>query len=842
MRLAALARRGLAARPLRTLLTAAGVALGVAMVAGTLLANQAASEAVVRAAQELYGRADLRVRAFDPAGFSPRAVNTLRALPGVIAAAPVNERRMTLSDPVDQVFSGMLVIGVDPTDEAAVRDAGLADGQPLSGSNGEVLVGATWAADHGLAIGDELILTGHRDGFPNLRIVGLLQPQGFGALSGGGVVVVTRATLEAALDFPTPTVAVYLAIEAGSEAGVQAALDAQMTEPFVVETAADAELALGRAQAGFSGIAFIFGLVAMAVGTFLVANTFAMTLSERTREIGLLRAAGMTRGQVLTLFGRQAMLLGVLGGALGALLGVAMAWGMIWFLRATRALLISGLPFNLWAVVLAFGLGLFVTLAGALLPILAAARVSPLDALRPSRQPNRTLFDRMRWLAVLELGVVLIGLGLYPVERGEFSLPAAILAVGLLLGGTFVTAIVLQPLARLVGRPFTWFFGAQGMLGRANLGRDRVRSGLTIGALIIGLASLVALGTVAESARATADRWVSSILPGGYAIRLGLPVDIDTLGPNFIETTGARYATPVPEFPLVMRHADSQVETSVAGIDPTVFEDTGSLIFVHGARATAFEALRDGGVVLVPDGVATREGLGVGSPVELGLPGQEPVTFEVAGIIAYTLPGTSADGALLISLSDARQVFGQSAASLWAMVPQAGITPDAFAAAVQTKALSFAGEALTAAQLTDDLGRSLDRLIGLFDVLALLAVVIAALGIVNTLSLGVLERAREIAVLRAHGMTTTGVRAMVVAEAAIMGAVGGLAAAATGLLTGAAVVALAAPADFGAGLVVPWALLLTVVLLGTGVAVLAGLYPARLAGRTPIVRSLMQFE
>jgi putative ABC transport system permease protein len=448
----------------------------------------------------------------------------------------------------------------------------------------------------------------------------------------------------------------------------------------------------------------------------------------------------------------------------------------------------------------------------------------------------------MRGLAILELGVVLLGLGLYPIDRGEFSLPSAVLAVGLVLGGTMVTVFALQPLARLIGRPFAWFFGAQGMLGGANLGRDRVRSGLSIGALIIGLASLVALGAVAESARATADRWVSSILPGGHAIRLGLPVDIDSLQPSFTETTGARYATPIPEFPLAVPGGEGPVEVSVAGIDPTIFEDTGSLIFVHGPRSTAFEAMRDGGTVLIPDGMATQRGLGVGSQIELGMPGQEPVTFEVAGIIAYTLPGTSPEGALLISLADARTLFGQSAASLWAMVPQDGITPDAFAAAVQTKAASFAGESLTAEQLASDLGRSLDRLIGLFDVLALLAVVIAALGIVNTLALGVLERAREIAVLRAHGMTTSGVQAMVVAEAAIMGAVGGVAAAITGLLTAAVAVAMATPADFGAGLVVPWPLLIAVVLLGTAVAALAGLYPARLAGRTPIVRSLMQFE
>ena len=126
--------------------------------------------------------------------------------------------------------------------------------------------------------------------------------------------------------------------------------------------------------------------------------------------------------------------------------------------------------------------------------------------------------------------------------------------------------------------------------------------------------------------------------------------------------------------------------------------------------------------------------------------------------------------------------------------------------------------------------------------LALLAVVIAGLGILNTLAVSVVERAREIAILRSHGMTTGQVQAMVVAEASIMGAIGGIAAVVTGVLMSWAVVGGTASRDFGAGLAIPWPLLISVVLLGTGVATLAGLYPARLAARIPIVRTIAHHE
>jgi len=149
---------------------------------------------------------------------------------------------------------------------------------------------------------------------------------------------------------------------------------------------------------------------------------------------------------------------------------------------------------------------------------------------------------------------------------------------------------------------------------------------------------------------------------------------------------------------------------------------------------------------------------------------------------------------------------------------------------------------LTTQQLGDELGRGLDRLIGLFDVLALLTVLIGGLGIVNTLMVGVAERSREIAILRSHGMTAGQVQAMVVSEASIMGAVGGLAAAATGLLVAWVTVTIGAPNDFGAGLAIPWLLLAVVVLLGIGVASLAGIYPARRAARGAITDDLRHFE
>ena len=845
MHLSALAWRSLASRPLRTALTVLGVALGVAVIAAALMAGQAATEAVRRAAQELLGSASIRVRAFEPEGFTPRAVQHIQTIPGVNTGSAVIEERgrsvTTRPGPDEKVFT-MLLIGVDPQDEDQVRSYELVDGHFLDPADpAGVLVNAAWARANGLGLGDELWLNQTSPDRFN-HIVGLLGDAGFGALGSGSVVVLDGDFLSETFEVPAPIRYVDLKVAEGAEDQVLAALDRTMTEPFVVETVADAEQQLGRAQAGFAGLAFLFGLVALAVGAFLVANTLAMTLAERTREVGLLRAAGATSRQVMGLFLRQGLALGVLGGAVGVLLGVAAAAMLITILQSSRAMLIGGLPFHPVALLLAFGLGALVTLAGALVPAIASARVPPLDSLRPSRQPGRTLGGRLPWVIGLVLAAVAVGVVAYPLQRGNASLSGALLVVGILLGGALLAALGLQPFARLIGRPFAALFGAQGELGRANLGRDPVRTGLTVGALAVGLGSVVALGIVTASARATADVWVRSILPGGYAIRLTVADDIDFVRDDLATIPGVGRVMPISEFPAVVTTGDVQREVGVAGIGPTDFQDTLSLIFVAGDREDAFDALRGGGAVLVPESMASRDGLAVGDPITLGQPGGDGVPFSVAGIVAYSLPTRGAEGAVLMSQADAREAFGISDASLYALQPARDVPADTFRDAVAAKAADYAAEPLSAAQLAGDLGRSLDRLIGLFDLLAVLAVVIGGLGIVNTLAVGVLERGREIAILRSHGMTVGQVQAMVVTEAGIIGAVGGLAALAIGGVVAWFTITVAAPGDFAGGIAVPWALLAAVVLLGIGVASVAGIYPARTAARMPITDSLKHFE
>ena len=449
----------------------------------------------------------------------------------------------------------------------------------------------------------------------------------------------------------------------------------------------------------------------------------------------------------------------------------------------------------------------------------------------------------MRPLVLAELIIALIGLGLVVASGQSLPILPALIAVGLLVGGALAAAFVLEPLGRIVGRPFEWLFGAEGMLGRVSLARDRTRTGLTVGAMMVALAAVVALGTVAESAHAGSEERVASIMPGGHAIRTSLPLEAETFRPAFEATPGVLTASPVLEAPVIRITDTEREEAALAGIDVNLFEDSGALLITGADRADAFAALRAGGAVLVPTTLAERAGIAVGDTIALAAASGEPMDLVVAGLLEHSIPARTEDGALIVGAADARDGFGATTASLWMMVPQPQIAPSAFAASVRDTAVQLAAEPLTPRDLAAELSMSLDRLVGLFDVLALIAVVIGALGIVNTLGVGVHEREREIAILRSHGMTVGQVQAMVVSEAAIMGAIAGVLAVGVGVLVALALVG-GSPAtpELSAGLRLPWPLLVAVLLLGTGVAALAGIYPARVAASLPIVRNLKQFE
>ena len=405
MRLAALAWRGLLARPLRTSLAVIGVALGVAVVAATIITSAASDAALRSATADLLGTADVRLRAFDDGGFTPRTVQSLRGVPGVTAVAPVAERRLgayTAPGESEQVFT-LLVLGIDPRGRrAASATPRLVAGRAGLRRQPDRCAGCAphGRRANGLALGDEIRLDGRQEGLPPLRIIGLMADTGFAALERGEVLVVSRATLDESFSVPAPIR--YLGPGPGRRrrsARPSSASPPAWTSHSSSRRPPTPPRGWHRPRQASRTVAFLFGVVAMVVGAFLVGNTLAMTVGgadARARPAAGGRhdlapgdrprpapgAGARARRQRARRPGRnRAGLRRIIG-----------------FLSSTRAALVVGLPLPPLGLLMAFGLGLAVTLAGALIPATRAARMSPLEALRPTGQSGLGLVDRMRWI------------------------------------------------------------------------------------------------------------------------------------------------------------------------------------------------------------------------------------------------------------------------------------------------------------------------------------------------------------------------------------------------------------------------------------------------------------
>ncbi len=858
--LARFAWRSLRARPLRTVLSVVGIALGVAVLFAALATDAGIESGVGRTVDAVMGRADLRVGAFEEQGLSATTLTAIRATPGVALAAPLIEQRTYLQrDPlitaaatVAAYESPVTVIGLDPAVDGSatgIHDAQVASGLGLAvGGGNEALLPGPLARDLGLVVGDQLTLLG--DGGPVVfRVSGLLAGGGPDPAAGSRTVVVSLAASAGLFGQRGSS---WVDVQLGPEAtvdGVAAEFDQRLTaEPYVISDRADLAASLRASTAGFQALTALIAAVTLFGGAFLIFNTLSMTLSERVREIGLLRAAGTTRGQVHRLVLVQALILGLAGSALGLLLG----FGLSVLIARTvgslgdRAVPIDGPAVPPLGLVLAGLVGLLVTLAAALEPAIQAGRISPIEALRPAGPTRRSLAGQLRWLVAVVVTVGVAGLALWPIALGPFGLggPSAsgggidrpLVVYAVLLVVTLITPLVLGPLGRLAGLPFAVLLPTEVRLSRGSLARDRKRTALTVGALTIGLAMIVALGGLAGSAHAATDAWLTDVIPGDLVATSIRPVAAsEGVAQQLAAVPGVARVSPIARFAVAFRGVRLDA-AAVAGGDLAL---DGRLSFVAGDRRAALAALDGGGSTIVPEAVADEFGLQVGDTLQLPVGGGKAVDERIVGIVARGLPGQSGE-AILVGWSDATSHFGVLGADAFAVrfAPgQAAVASPGLVAVAHGLALEPTSLAGIEGAINDAFG----RLFGLFDALALLAVLIAGLGIVNTLTMNVYERVREIGILRATGMTRRQVWRMVVVEAGILGCVGAFLGCVAGILLGIALGGVAGLGSTGGNPAIPWSTIGLAAVFGVGTAMLAAFQPARIASRISIVRAV-QFE
>jgi putative ABC transport system permease protein len=830
-----LAWRGLRARPLRTSLTTIGVALGVAVLYAGLATNAGIGAAVDRAVGTMVGRADLRIAAFGETGLSEETRAAVAAVPGVEVAAPAFERRTYLGTGLfgpGPLPPPVTIVGIDPALEPRIHDLTLSAGDALSpdAPTDAALVSATLASEDEITVGDRVGLQG-LDAPVYLRVAGILA--GDGPWSGAtGRAVVTHLPVAQSVFGADGLTRIDLDLAEGTDpTAVIEALQATLAEPFVVSSPRDLAAAMEASTGDFAATTALIAAIALFAGAFLIFNTLSMTVVERVRELGLLRAAGATRGQLSGFILVQASVIGVLGAGVGILAGGTLATGIAAWMGSVGSVPIGGPVVRLADAVAALAIGLAVTLAAAIEPARRAGRVPPVEALKARLDLPSARNARLRWLVGVFVAVGVLGLTIWPRAAGEAALLRSLAVYAVLLAVALLVPFVLPGLARVAGTPFMLLVRLEERLARASVLRDRARATLTVGALTVGLAMIVALGGVGQHARAAAGSWIADVVPGDVIVTSIFPRGLDEgLDETIGTVAGVSSVSPIATFDLAV---DGRRVDGVAMVGADLGAD-GRLHLVEGDRDVALAELDRGGAVIVPSGVAARDGLEIGSRITVVATDGSAMSLRVVGIAARTLPGRSGES-LLVGWADADRL-GIDGADAFAV----RFMPDASAAdrsALADEARTLALDPVPLDRIQGAIGDALDRVFGLFDVLSLIAVIVATLGIVNTLTMNVFERVREIGVLRAAGMTRRQVWRSVVVEAGITGLVGAICGVAAGLVVGGLMVALSG-GRWDLAVAIPWLAVGVAFVLGVALAMLAAAYPARLASGVSIVRAV----
>ena len=690
-------------------------------------------------------------------------------------AAPALERRTYL---IPDLAAGtalpppVTVLGIDPAVDGRVHDLALVAGSPLrTADEPSALITERLAEADGLSVGSQLTMQGSGDPV-DYRVIGIIA--GDGPLTGGvrpdggraaadGAGGLRRRRREPGRHRPRPRCGRRRPSRRRSRPRL-------VTEPYVLSSPQDLAASLRASTADFQATTGLIAAVALFAGAFLIFNTLSMTVSERFREVGLLRAAGARRRQVMRYVLAQALVLGVVGALLGLVLGVLLAIAMVAFVGTVGSVPLDGpaVPLDVVAVALLVGVG--VTLAAALEPARRASRIQPVEALKARLDLPAARTARLRWLAAVFIAVALVGVLVLPRSAGAGGVGQALLIYAVLLVGTLLIPFLLPVMTRIAGAPFALLLRVEERLARSAVNRDPSRTTLTLGGLTIGLAMIVALGGVGQNARAAAAGWIADVVPGELVLTSIRPVapdegvvgDITTAVPNLARVS------PIATFDVAL----DGTRTDAAAVVGADMAADGRLAFVAGDRAAALAAIDAGGSTILPAALAERLGVTVGQTLTVPTTDGSSLDLRVAGIVERSIPGKAGE-AMLVGWTDATEHLGVAGADVFAVRFAPGAPPAAHEA-LQGMANQLALEVVPLDRIEGAISDALGRIFGLFDALAAVAVLIAALGIVNTLTMNVIERVREIGILRAAGMTRRQVWRSVVVEAGVLGLAGAL--------------------------------------------------------------------
>ena len=844
--------RNLLARKVRLLLSAFAIVLGVAFVAGSLIFTDTlghsfdniVSGSVSDASVRLKGTGQDSGSATSAFNIDDRTIDS--ALVADIAKAPGVAR----VDPSVDGFglfvvrkSGKLLGGTgaptlafnysDAPNAAGRQMVTVSKGKPPTGP-GQVALDKRSADAAGYRIGDTVRMVTAGD-----------QPQvsatltGYADFAGGGL---AGATL---VFFDTKTAQgiflggrdVFTTVGLTAKPGVsqkQLAASVQKRLPPGLEAVtgkqtADEVKSLVNTALGFlNTFLLVFAAIALVVGTFLIINTFSILVAQRSRELALLRAMGASRRQVTRAVLLEAVVVGLIGSTLGLLLGFALASGLrVLFSKVGLNLSGSPLIFRPRTALVAYVVGIVVTVFAAYLPARRASRIAPVAAMRDDiALPESSIRRRLLIGSLLVLvGAALLVAGLF----GDFTSKQTTSlvgggALGILIGVSLISPVLGRPVLRLLGLGYRRAYGVVGNLATENSLRNPRRTAATASALMIGLALVTTMSILGASINKSIDVGVTKEFTSDYLVSnaIGQPFSPEIAKDIAkVDGVGATAATQL----TAVKIKGSNLNVSAADADQVnaIFD----LKYLHGSKK-----LGPGEIALNED-KARKYDAKVGDTVILQFASGN-LRARVAGIYKKTY----VVGSAMIPFSTVTDARLKRIDSNVSVNAAPGVDKVALGKRIEAVTKPYPTVTVQNQKEFADAQRSqVNQLLYLIYALLGLAIVIAALGIVNTLALSVIERTREVGLLRAVGLSRRQLRRMVRLEAiaiAVLGAVLGIA---MGLVFG--TVLQRAVHDQGiTNLAIPWVRLAVFIIVSALVGILAAVLPARRAARLNVLTAI----
>ena len=845
------ALKSLAGRKFRTILTALAIVLGVAMISGTYVLTDTIDKAFTSIFSDSYAGTDVVVSGkeadfssdFESPAVPPVDASLLDEIRGVdsveLAMGGIYDEVNTKivgedGKAINTNGAPSFGFGIDTSPELSVfNPLNLLEGRWPEG-DGEVVLDAGTADREDFALGDTVAISTLQPK-QDFEVVGIAKYGDVESLGTATFAIFDVATAQTLFDREGEFDAISVAGAEGTTptqliADIEPLLPADAQVKTGAEESQDAQDEIGEITTFVRYFLLAFAGIALFVGSFVIFNTLSITVAQRTREFATLRTLGASRRQVLRSVLLEAFVIGFLASVVGLFLGLALAKGLEALFRALGlGLPVAETVFATRTIVVSLLVGTLITVIAGLFPAIRATRVPPIAAVREGAELPKGRFSRFTpyiALVVIALALVLLGRAMFADELGTADRLLSIAGGVLLLfvGVAMISSKLVRPLAAVVGLPARWIGGAAGGLARRNSIRNPGRTAATAAALMIGVALVAFVATLANGMKASNREAIEDQITANFII-----TSQDGYTPFVAAAGDAAGDAPSVESITHVRSEVAEIAGDggyLTGIDPALITKGYSFDWVEGSDATLAELGRNG--LILSESVAEDQNLSVGQTVMLRTAESTSLQAEVKGIYKpppfYPLLG---DASISIAAFDE---LVERPRNQYTFVNVAGGPNEASRAELEEATAGFPDARVqTRQEWVDKEDAEFDDFLAMLYVLLALSVIISLFGMVNTLVLSVFERTRELGMLRAVGMTRRQTRRMIRHESVITALIG----AALGLPLGIflAVLVTRALSEFDLRFSIPTGQIVVLIVLAVIVGLLAAITPARRAAK-----------